>query len=104
MPHKPPTDKGRLFSNESVSDEGVPITVTGEPNKITITRPYFFVDQVEPVKIGRVPVIVTTNKAGDTFKSTITRVVVTNDVTGEETTLSFKFSGKCKVEIFFDHP
>lgn len=104
MPHKPPTGRGFSGSNESVSCEGVPITVTGEPNKITITRPSFFVDQVEPVKIGTIPVIVTTNKAGDEFKSTITRVVVTNDVTGEETHLSFKFSGKCKVEIFFDHP
>ena len=114
-----------------VGDKGIkgsPITLTGEPHKITLELPYFFLKQesreVERTYLvvnqkpkkpeefpspDKFPVEIDPTKLPNTqFESTITRIEIeTGKLEGSSQTAVFTFSppdGKCTVRIFFGHP
>ena len=114
-----------------VGDKGIkgsPITLTGEPHKITIKLPYFFLKQ-ESCEVERTYLVVNqkpkkpeefpkpdkfpveidpTKLPKAEFDSTITRIEIeTGKLEGSSQTAVFTFSppdGKCTVRIFFGHP
>jgi hypothetical protein len=114
-----------------VGDKGIkgsPITLTGEPHKITIKLPYFFLKQ-ESCEVERTYLVVNqkpqkpeefpkpdkfpieidpTKLPKAEFDSTITRIEIeTGKLEGSRQSAVFTFSppdGKCTVRIFFGHP
>jgi len=103
MPHIPPPPR-----TGSLTKSSMPIRVTGETDKITIERPFFFdknESSAEMTALGfNVKKITTTNRQGPgnaKYKSTARQIVVKID--GKKALTAKIPNGDFSIEIFFDH-